>query len=185
MITRDKVAKVLEGYKKEDISIGVIGSHSALEIGHGVKQERLKTVVVCQKGRETVYTKYYKNLFDEVLVLDNFKDMATEENLEKLKELNTIFVPSRSFSVYVGYDKIENDFLVPMLGNRYILRMEERTEEKNQYDLLRASGIQMPKTFGTPEEIDRLVIVKVLEKERKLERAFFYASTPEEFEEKA
>lgn len=185
MITRDDVSKVLEDYNKDEITIGVIGSHSALEIGHGVKQEGLKSVVICQKGRETVYTKYYKNLFNETLVLDNFKDMATEENQEKLRELNTLFVPSRSFSVYVGYDTIENDFLIPMLGNRSMLRMEERNEEKNQYDLLRAAGIKMPKTYNTPEEIDRLVIVKVLEKDRKLERAFFYASTPKEFEERA
>ncbi|MFQ6136647.1 MAG: formate--phosphoribosylaminoimidazolecarboxamide ligase family protein [Candidatus Hydrothermarchaeales archaeon] len=185
MITREEIFKVIEDYKKEDISIGVIGSHSALEIGHGVKQEGLKTVVVCQKGREKAYTKYYKNLFDEALVLDRFKDMVEEENQERLRELNTIFVPSRSFSVYVGYDTIENEFLIPMLGNRFILRMEERTEEKNQYDLLRASGIKMPKIFGSSEEIDRLVIVKVLEKDRKLERAFFYATTPKEFEEKA
>ena len=103
MITRDDISKVLEDYNKDEITIGVIGSHSALEIGHGVKQEGLNSVVICQKGRETVYTKYYKNLFTEALVLDNFKDMANEENQEKLRELNTIFVPSRSFSVYVGY----------------------------------------------------------------------------------
>ena len=185
MITQDDVNKVLQDYNKDEITIGVIGSHSALEMGHGVKQEGLKTVVICEKGRETVYSKHYKNLFDEIMILDRFKDMADEENQEKLRELNTIFVPSRSFSVYVGYDTIENDFLIPMQGNRSMLRMEERNETKNQYDLLKAADLIMPKIYSSPEEIDRLVIVKVLEKDRKLERAFFYASTPEEYEERA
>jgi len=185
MISKQEVEEVLERYRQKDLHVGVIGSHSALEIAHGVKQEGLKTLVICQEGRDTVYSKYYRNLFDEIIVLDRFAHMAEPENIEKLQELNTIFVPSRSFSVYVGYDRIEKDFLVPMHGNRFILRMEERDEEKNQYDLLKAAGIPMPRVFDSPEEIDRLAIVKVLERERKIERAFFYASSPEEFEEKA
>ncbi|MEE8167679.1 MAG: formate--phosphoribosylaminoimidazolecarboxamide ligase family protein [Candidatus Hydrothermarchaeales archaeon] len=183
MISRDDILEVLKDYD-DDISIGVIGSHSALEIAHGAKQEGFPTVVICQKGRDKTYTKYYKGLFDEVLVLDKFIDMIKEENQEQLRQLNTIFVPSRSFSVYVGYDNIENKFLVPMLGNRYMLRCEERNEPRNQYHLLEKAGIKMPKIFTSPEEIDRLAIVKVMEKD-SVERAFFYASSPKEFEERA
>ena len=43
----------------------------------------------------------------------------------------------------------------------------------------------MPKAFKSPKEIDRLAIVKVPEKERAIERAFFYASSPEEYEREA
>jgi len=183
MITGDEIAQVAEKYG-ESISIGVLGSHSALEIAHGAKQEGLNTVVICQEEREKTYTKYYKNLFDDALVLEKFSDMMEEENQEKLRELNTIFIPSRSFSVYVGYDNIENKFNVPMLGNRFMLRCEERSEPRNQYDLLRKSGIKMPKIFESPNEIDSLVIVKVMEKD-SVERAFFHASTPEEYKKKA
>ncbi|MHC1636411.1 MAG: formate--phosphoribosylaminoimidazolecarboxamide ligase family protein [Candidatus Methanospirareceae archaeon] len=181
----EEVKRIIEGYDKGKIRIGVLGSHSALEIGYGAKQEGFETVVVCQKGREKTYTTYYKNLFDHFLILDKFKDIVKDENQEKLIDLNTIFLPNRSFSVYVGYDNIENNFRVPIFGNRYILRAEERDVERNQYYLLKKAGIRIPKQFRKKEEIDRLVIVKVAEKERKIERAFFYASSPEEFERRA
>ncbi len=162
-----------------------MGSHSALEIASGAKLEGFETVVVCQRGREKTYTKYYRNLFDHILLVDKFADMISEENQQKLRDLNTVFVPNRSFSVYVGYDSIEQKFNVPLLGNRHILRSEERNASRNQYYLLQKAGIPTPKTFKLPDEIDRLVIVKVPEKERAIERAFFYASSPQEFKKKA
>ncbi|MBX5326340.1 MAG: formate--phosphoribosylaminoimidazolecarboxamide ligase family protein [Candidatus Bathyarchaeia archaeon] len=184
-MSTEKIKETISKYNKNKICIGVLGSHSALEIAHGAKQEGFPTVVVCQKGREKTYVKYYKNLFDYVLLLDNFADVVKEENLQKLKKLNTIFVPNRSFSVYVGYKNIEEKFSIPIHGNRYMLKTEERNTPKNQYYLLKKAGIPTPKTFRSPDEIDRLVIVKVPEKGRKIERAFFYASSSEEFKQKA
>jgi 5-formaminoimidazole-4-carboxamide-1-(beta)-D-ribofuranosyl 5'-monophosphate synthetase len=181
----DEVRGIVAGYDRDNVRIGVLGSHSALEIGYGAKQEGLEVVVVCQRGRDTVYTKHYPNLFDHVLVLDKFADVAKGENVKRLQLLNTIFVPNRSFSVYVGYDHIENDFVVPLFGNRRILRAEERDVPRNQYYLLRKAGIKTPKTYPRAEDIDRLVIVKVPEKERRIERAFFYASSPEEYSRRA
>jgi len=182
---RENLKRILAGYDLDEIRIGVLGSHSALEIGHGAKQEEFEVVVVCQKGREKTYTRHYKNLFDRVLLLDKFAQIIEEKNQQKLRELNTVFVPNRSFSVYVGYDNIENRFFVPLFGNRYLLRSEERDAPKNQYYLLRKANIATPKIFDSYKEIDRLVIVKVPEKERRIERAFFYASSPKEFERKA
>jgi 5-formaminoimidazole-4-carboxamide-1-(beta)-D-ribofuranosyl 5'-monophosphate synthetase len=184
-MNRESIRRIVADYNREKIRIGVLGSHSALEIGHGAKQEKFEVVVVCQRGREKTYTKHYRNLFDHVLLLDKFADIVKEENQQRLRELNTIFVPNRSFSVYVGYDNIEKRFSVPIFGNRYLLRSEERNAPKNQYYLLRKAGIATPKIFDSYKEIDRLTIVKVPEKERKIERAFFYASSPEEFERKA
>jgi len=80
---------------------------------------------------------------------------------------------------------IEEKFTVPLMGNRSILRTEERNTPRNQLYLLQKAGIKTPKTFNSPEDIDRLVIVKVAEKERTIERAFFYASTPEEYKKKS
>ncbi|PTD94056.1 5-formaminoimidazole-4-carboxamide-1-(beta)-D-ribofuranosyl 5'-monophosphate synthetase [archaeon SCG-AAA382B04] len=185
MIKKEKIRSIVDEYDKNDITIGVLGSHSALEIGHGAKQEGFDTVVVCEKGREKTYTKHYNNLFDNFLLLDDFEDMVNEENQEKLRELNTLFVPNRSFSVYVGYDNIEKNLEVPLLGSRKLLRTEERDIEENQYYLLDQAGITKPKMFENPKNIDRPVIVKVEEKERGIERAFFYASSYEEYKERA
>ena len=66
-----------------------------------------------------------------------------------------------------------------------MLRSEERNVPNNQYDLIVRAGLNLPKIFRSPEEIDRLAIVKVPEKTRSIERAFFYASSPEEFKKRS
>lgn len=185
MIKREEIQALANDYKANDIHVGIFGSHSAEEAGMAAKSMGLPTFIVCQAGREKLYLEYNKHLYDEALVLDKFSDLMLEENYTKLVEKNVIFIPNRSFSVYCGYDKIENDFKVPMYGNRGILRAEERTAERNQYYLLEKAGIRMPKQFKNPAEIDRLAIVKVQQKNNELERAFFYPSSPEDYETQA
>ena len=177
-----KIRERISEYNPNNIRIGVLGSHSALEIASGAKQEGFETVVVCQKGRDKTYTKYYKKLFDHILLLDSFADITNKDNVSKLANLNTIFVPNRSFSVYAGYENIEKDFTIPLIGNRSMLRTEERNTPRNQQYLLQKAGIYTPRIFNSPDEIDRLVIVKVPEKNRVIERAFFYVTSAEEFE---
>jgi 5-formaminoimidazole-4-carboxamide-1-(beta)-D-ribofuranosyl 5'-monophosphate synthetase len=181
----DEIKKIASSYEAPNIHVGVLGSHSALEIASGARQEGFRTVVVCQKGREKTYTRYYENLFDHVIMLDRFRDVVKPDVVQKLNSLQTVFVPNRSFSVYAGYENIEENFTVPLMGNRYMLRTEERDTPRNQLWLLQQAGILTPRTFKSPEEIDRLAIVKVSEKERTIERAFFYASNPKEYQKKA
>ncbi|HDY74784.1 MAG TPA: DUF1246 domain-containing protein, partial [Euryarchaeota archaeon] len=83
MIEGEEIEEVISGYAEP--AVGVLGSHSALEIAHGAREEGMKTVVICQKGREEVYSKHYKNLFDTVIVLDKFSDLADEEVQERLR----------------------------------------------------------------------------------------------------
>lgn len=180
-----EIRKTVSSYDPKKLTIGVIGSQSAEEVGIAAKAFGLPVAVICQKGREKLYTKYNKHLFDHQIIVDKFSDMANREVQERLIELNTIFMPNRSFSVYLGYDTIENDFRIPIYGSRHILRSEERTSSKNQYALLEKAGIKIPKLFGRPEEIDRMAIVKVQQKARPLERAFFYAKSAEEYYEKS
>lgn len=182
---KKEIEQVISDYEIQSMHIGVLGSHSALEIASGARQEGFQTIVVCQKGREKTYTRYYQNLFDHVIMLDKFQDIVNPDTVEKLTSLQTVFVPNRSFSVYAGYENIEEKFTVPLMGNRYMLRTEERNTPRNQQYLLQQAGILTPRTFKSPEEIDRLSIVKVSERERAIERAFFYASSPEEYEKKA
>jgi len=185
VIERKEIQKIVSKYDPDNITIGVLGSHSAEEVGISAKSFGFKTLVVCQRGREELYARYNKHLFDRVILLEKFSDMVREGVQEEMRRLNTIFIPNRSFSVYVGYDNIENLLMVPIYGNRMILRAEERSEERNQYWLLEKAGIKTPRKFDKPEEIDRLVIVKVQQKKKPLERAFFYASSPEEYYDKA
>ena len=52
MITRYRVSNIINNqYDLKNIAIGTLGSHSALEIMDGAKDENMKTVCICQKGR--------------------------------------------------------------------------------------------------------------------------------------
>lgn len=184
MIDRAEIQRMVSGYKTA--TIGSLGSHSALDISKGAKDEGFKTIVVCEKGREKTYDKYYKTkgktgVVDETIVLDEFKEIAKPEVVKKLNSKKTIFLPHRSFEVYVGYDNIENEFKVPLFGSRNLLRAEERTAPKNQYWLMEKAGIPFPRVFKKATDIEGLALVKVAEKQRSYERAFFLCSSPEEF----
>ncbi len=164
---------------KKLVTIATIGSHSALDICRGAKDEGIKNLVICERGREKTYAEYYKTkgevgCVDECLIVNKFVDIIKPEIQEKLIEKNSIFIPNRSFEVYINdYDAIENNFTVPMFGNKKLLRIEERGFKPNQYDLLDTAQIRYPKQFTNPKDIDRVCLVKVLEKERGFERAFF------------
>lgn len=175
---------ITNSYDLKNISIGVIGSHSALDIMDGAKDEKLKTVCICQKGRELPYLKY-KRLSDELIFVDKFSDILFKENQEKLLNLNTLMISHRSFAVYVGYDNIENNFHVPIFGNRWLLKAEERNFPKNQYYLLEKANIPHPKIYTDPQEIDGPAFVKVQESKRKLERAFFIVNSYDDFKKKS
>jgi len=150
----------------------------------GAKDEGLRTVCICQKGRELPYVRF-KRLADNIILVDKFSDMVFKENQDKLRELNSIIVPHRAFTAYLGYDSIENDLLLPILGNRLLFRAEERSYNKNQYLLLEQAQIAHPKIYKNYTEIDKLAIVKIQEYKRKLERAFFIVSSMQDFREKS
>jgi len=190
MIERKDIQKLIESYDKENISIGVLGGHSGLDVCRGAKKHGFKTIAVCQKGREKTYTKYYKTrdgkgCIDDTIVLDKFADITKPKVQEELRDKNTIFIHNRYFWVYFNFTDIENNFQVPIFGTRGMLKLEERDVPKNQYYLLEKAGIRFPKILKSPKDIDRLVIVKVNEAIRGYERAFFYATSFNDYKKKS
>jgi len=181
MIKREDIQKLVSSFDKSNITIGVLGGHSGLDVCRGAKKHGFKTIAVCQKGREKTYTKYYKTrkdgrgCIDETILLNKFSDITKQNVQEELRDKNTIFIHNRYFWVYFDFKDIENNFMVPIFGSREMLKLEERDIPKNQYYLLDKAGIRYPKIIKSPKEIDRLVIVKVNEAIRGYERAFFYA----------
>ena len=117
MIGLRQIATIVDQYDLKNVTVGTIGSHSALEIMDGAKDEGMKTVCICQKGRDLPYRRF-KRLADEIILLDKFSDIMNRENQDKLRELNAVMVAHRAFTAYVGYDNIENNFKVPIFGNR-------------------------------------------------------------------
>lgn len=194
MITRNQISDIISRYNSENITIGTLASHSALDICKGAKDEDIQNIVICQKGREETYDRYYRvrksfgkmcGVIDKTIILNKFQDILNNNIQNQLLSLNTIFVPHRSFSVYVPYDGIENEFKIPIFGSRNLLRAEERDVKKNQYYLLKQAGIKTPYQFKDYSKIDKLAVVKVCEAARPYERAFFYVSNPNEFEERS
>ncbi|HEX7032665.1 MAG TPA: formate--phosphoribosylaminoimidazolecarboxamide ligase family protein [Nitrososphaera sp.] len=184
MIGLQQIATIVDRYDPKNITIGTLGSHSALEIMDGAKDENMNTVCICQKGRDLPYRRF-KRLADEVILLDKFSDIMNRENQEKLRELNVIMVAHRAFTAYLGYDNIENNLKVPIFGNRSLLRAEERTAPRNQYYLLEKAGVRHPRLYRKPSDIDGPAMVKVQEAKRKLERAFFIVSSYEDYKKKS
>ena len=66
MIKRSEMQKIASEYT--DPKIGVLGSHSALEIMDGAKDEDFETVVYCQKGREVPYQRFNR-IADEIKIV--------------------------------------------------------------------------------------------------------------------
>ncbi|MDD1768519.1 MAG: formate--phosphoribosylaminoimidazolecarboxamide ligase family protein [Methanomassiliicoccales archaeon] len=196
MIARDAVLGNLRNYEKEKIKIGVLGSHSALDTCDGAVEEGFRTLAVCQEGRDRTYSKYFKarrdpdgtlrrGMVDEVLLLKKFKDIMDPKVMDRLLGDNVLFVPNRSFTSYCSIDQVENDFVVPIVGSRNLLRSEERGLEKDYYWLLERAGLPFPRKIKDPREIDTLTIVKLHHKVKKLERGFFTVSSFEEYEKKS
>lgn len=182
------IKAVLAGYDLNNVRIASLGGHSALDVCRGAKNEGFETVVVAQRGREETYTKHFKTrgdkgCVDHVIIVDKFSDVTNPEVQEQLRKLNVIFIHSRYFWVYCDYKQVENNFNVPIFGNRQLVRKEERNEEKNQYYLLQQAGLNIPKQFASPSEIDRLVFIKAAEASRGYERAFFLASSEKQYNE--
>jgi 5-formaminoimidazole-4-carboxamide-1-(beta)-D-ribofuranosyl 5'-monophosphate synthetase len=180
LVSRYSPSELLTNYNLKSLSIATIASHSALDVFDGAKDEGFKTIAVCQRGRERPYLRF-KRVVDIPLILDRFADVAKPENVEFLRKNSSIFVPNRSFSVYVGYDVIENSLPVPIFGNRYLLRYEERVGEKNYYRILDEAGVRRPKTFSSPDEVDRPVMVKMPHARKRVERGFFVAVDRDDF----
>ncbi|MGD1059867.1 MAG: formate--phosphoribosylaminoimidazolecarboxamide ligase family protein [Methanomassiliicoccales archaeon] len=196
MISRDTIIEKLHGYKTDKIRIGVLGSHSALDVCDGAVDEGFQTTVVCQKGRDKTYSEYFRahramegevrrGMVDDVILLDRFDHIIRPEVQQKLLDDNVLFVPNRSLTSYIGMDAVEDDFAVPLLGSRNLLRSEDRGFAKDYYWLLKEANLPFPKKIENPRDIDRLVIVKLHHAKKKLERGFFTASSFEEYSQKS
>ena len=177
-IKKEDIDAIVDKYDKENITIATLGSHTALHILRGAKQEGFRTAVVCEKGKEVPYERF--GVADEFIFVDEYKDIVNEEVQEKLRSMNAIVVPHGSFVAYAGLSNVEDKFNVPMFGNRDILRWEaERDKERK---MITESGIRMPKKFEGPEDIDKEVLVKFPGARGGL--GCFICSSYEEFQEK-
>ncbi len=178
MITREEIAELVAKYDLDRLAIGTIGSHSALNIFKGAKEEGFRTVCICKEKDLIVYKKF--PLTDEIIVVDDFTEILGNRVQENLRAANTVVVAHGSFTAYLSTEQLTDSFYVPILGNRLLLHWEASRERQEQW--LRKAGLRLPETFKSPEEIDRLVIAKL--PGAKGGRGYFLANSPQGFQKK-
>ncbi len=172
------ITEILRKYKLNNLAIGTIGSHSALNIFKGAKEEGFKTVCICKEDDAMVYQKF--SLADEIVLVKDFAEILNEKIQTKLKELNTILIPHGSFTAYISIEKIINNLQVPMFGNRKLLYWEASREKQREW--LSKAGLKLPKTFQKIEEINCLVIAKL--PGVKGGKGYFLTNSPKSFYKK-
>ena len=158
-----------------DYTIATLGSHTALQILKGAKDEGFKTLCVCQKGQDKMYRHF--GVADEIIVIDSFKNYFEIE--EQLVKKNAIMIPHGSFVSYLGWEKVQ-EIKVMMYGTKGILEWESDRGKEREW--LKASGLRLPKIIKTPEEIDRAVIIKFHGAHGG--KGYFIANNPTEFYER-
>lgn len=178
MITREIIDDVIEEYDHDNLAIGTLGSHSALNIFKGAKQEGFRTVCICKPSDMILYKRF--PLADEIILVENFAEILQEPLQKRLRELNTILIPHGSFTAYLSTEQMTNDLKVPMLGNRQLLHWEANRLEQEEW--LKKSGLRLPKTYGRPEDITGLTIAKL--PGAKGGRGYFLANSPDSYNRK-
>jgi 5-formaminoimidazole-4-carboxamide-1-(beta)-D-ribofuranosyl 5'-monophosphate synthetase len=179
VISKTEIDSILGKYDSRKITIGTLGSHSALNIFKGAKEEGFSTVCVCKKETEIVYKRF--PLADQIILVKDFGELLDDEVQQKLNEANTILVPHGSFNAYVGTEKIIDKLHVPLFGNRELLNWE--TDRKKQREWLQRAGLTLPRIFKEPDDIEGLVIAKF--PGAMGGKGYFLADSKESFQKKA
>lgn len=139
--------------KRKTYTIATLGSHSALQILKGAKDEGFTTLLITTPNREGFYKRF--PFIDEVMVIPSFKDFPQVD--KKLKAKNVILIPHGSFVAYLGIDG-NKKISTPYFGNKKVLDWE--ADRNKQIEWLNAANINLPKIFTKSSQIDRPVIVK-------------------------
>ena len=136
-------------------SIATLGSHCALQVLKGAKDEGLKTLLVCEKRREKLYRRF--NFIDEFILVDSFVEVLDQKVSSVLEQNNSILIPHGTLIAQMNTEQIES-IKTPVFGNKMILKWESDRKLKEQ--LMLEAKLDVPKSVDNPSEINSLVIAK-------------------------
>lgn len=137
------------------VAIATLGSHCALQVLKGAKDEGLKTILVCEKKREKLYRRF--PFIDELVLVDSFKEILEQKCQSVLEENKAVLIPHGTLIAQMSSEEIES-IKTPVFGNKWILRWESDREMKEK--LMREANLPVPKPVMEPKDIEKLVIVK-------------------------
>jgi 5-formaminoimidazole-4-carboxamide-1-(beta)-D-ribofuranosyl 5'-monophosphate synthetase len=162
----------------EPKTIATLGSHSALQILKGAKDEGFETLLICEEKRLGLYKRF--RFIDEILAIRHYNELLDTKCQQRLHDAKSVLVPHGTMIAYFTYQDIEN-MSVPIFGNRKILQWESDRNLKQK--LMNVSQLTTPKLVQRKECIDRLCIVKLHGAAGG--RGYFLAWNKETFEENA
>lgn len=156
-------------------TIATLGSHSALQILKGAKDEGFKTMVICLKDRVEPYKLF--EVADKIVTIESYNDFIGLD--KKLARQNIILIPHASLISYLSLKNIEK-LKMMYFGNKNILRWESDRNLERKW--LSKADLLTPKVFEDYKKIDRPVIVKFHGADGG--RGYFLAKSPKDFKEK-
>jgi 5-formaminoimidazole-4-carboxamide-1-(beta)-D-ribofuranosyl 5'-monophosphate synthetase len=98
-----KSAHAQASLNPQDYVIATMGSHSALQILKGARDEGMRNLVICKRGKERPYKSY--GVADEYLFVDDWEEWGEKIEPELLKR-NAIVIPHGSFVAYMGHERV-------------------------------------------------------------------------------
>ena len=159
------------------VSIATLGSHCALQVLKGAKDEGFKTILLCEKKREHLYRRF--GFIDEIFLMDSFLELFEQNCESMLQENNSILIPHGTLISQMSSEQIES-IKTPVFGNKYILRWESDRALKEQ--LMKEAKLNVPKSIPNSEQINSLVIAK--RHGAAGGKGYFLASSEEEYNKK-
>ena len=118
------------------VSVATLGSHCALQLLKGAKDEGLETLLICEKKRENLYKRF--KFIDEIILVDSFLEVLDEKCESILQKNNSILIPHGTLIAQMNSKQIES-IKIPVFGNKHILRWESDRTLKEQFCLLYTS----------------------------------------------
>ena len=105
----------------KDPVISTLGSHCSLQVLKGAKDEGFKTLLLCEKKRESFYKRF--KFIDELFIIDNFRDLLNKNIENELLDKKIILIPHGTLISNLKLDELEK-INIPIFGNKWILRWE-------------------------------------------------------------
>lgn len=136
-------------------TIATLGSHCALQVLKGAKDEGLKTLLICEKKREKLYRRF--DFIDDFILVDSFLDMLDSKCTRALEKSRAVLVPHGTLIAQMSTEQIES-IKAPVFGNKWILRWESDRNLKEQ--MMREAKLDVPKSIKGPKQIRKLTIAK-------------------------
>lgn len=156
-------------------TIATLGSHSALQILKGAKDEAFQTLIVSTHDRADFYKRF--KFIDKILTVKSFSEYQKIEN--QLRDENVILIPHGSFVAYLGAEN-NKKIKIPYFGNKSVLDWEQ--DRQMQREWLKKAGINVPRQFDDLEEVTYPVIVKTYGAAGG--KGYFYARDKVDFKKK-